>query len=122
VKKLKKKRVPKHSFSGESGLLPFEVVVVDTETETQLMFCMSNRGIKMLKEGKIHSRKFLKDGKMNNVMVMHTDVYDQEFKSKVDARKRYLQEKKRQEIEKAQEENPVDVESDEVYGELDTPV
>jgi hypothetical protein len=102
MKKKKKKRESKHSFSGDAAVEPLEIVIVDGE-ELLMMFSFSNRGLKMLKCGEVFKRTFLKDGKQCHMQFMHRDIYQESYKKLVDLKLKHQAEKKRQAEKDAEE-------------------
>ena len=107
MKKTKKKRCPNRSYSGDPQGLPVEIVIVDEPKEAQMLFVLSNRGLKMLKSGLTQEKNFIKDGKPHRITLMHRDIYDESYKPVIEMKQRHLKEKARQEaVEASANESP----------------
>jgi len=98
----KKKRQPNRSYKGgKPAELPLEVIILDEAKEVQMLFVVTNRGLKMAKSGLVQEKLFLKDGRQHKVGLMHREVYDEKYKPTIEMKKRHILEKKRQEAEEA---------------------
>lgn len=93
MKKEKKKREPSRSFSGDPQIEPIIMDILDDQTELNMLFAFSNRGLKMIKAGKVFEKTFLKDGKHCVMHFMHRDVYDDQYKKQIDLRRKLIQSK-----------------------------
>ncbi len=94
----KKKRLPNRSYKGgEPSELPLEVIILDEMKEVQMLFVVTNRGLKMAKSGLVQEKLFLKDGRQHKVGLMHRDIYNRDYKSIIEMKKRHIKEKKQQE-------------------------
>lgn len=97
-KMVKKKRQPNRSYkTGEASELPLEVIILDESKEIQMLFVMTNRGLKMCKSGLVQEKLFLKGGRQHKLAVMHRDIYDEKYKPIIEMKKRHIKEKQRQE-------------------------
>ena len=80
MRKQKKKREPKKSFTGDAPVPELDVEIKGGALGTEMVFKLSNRGLKMLKSGLVLSRTYLMNEQQCEIKIQHRDAGGKDVK------------------------------------------